>query len=353
MKRLLRRDFLRLGSAAACPWFLPRAVYAQTDGTDPVRKPELITPATQKAIDAGLSYLAKRQIRSGPSTGALANNGYGGGVAVTGLTGLAFMVSGDPPGQGPYGQHVNRCVDFLIRNTQDTGYCTAADGNDRMYGHGFATLCMAQAYGMSNRKDLRSAVEKAVGLIVETQNEQGGWRYMPRKQDADLSITICQVMALRAAADAGLSVPKATRDRAIRYVKSSQRRDGAFMYSAPSGHVTLALTAAGLVALYSSGIHEGGEIDLGLKWMMQFVPGGQAAVSHNYFYMHYYAVQAAWHAGGDKWNRWYPAIRNELLRKQTATDGSWHDPSIGTEYGTAMACIILQMPNNAVPIFAE
>ena len=56
-----------------------------------------------------------------------------------------------------------------------------------------------------------------------------------------------------------------------------------------------------------------------------------------------------WHAGGDHWPKWYPAIRDVLLRLQQ-DDGSWMDP-ICPEYGTAMACIILQMPNNYLPIF--
>ena len=40
---------------------------------------------------------------------------------------------------------------------------------------------------------------------------------------------------------------------------------------------------------------------------------------------------------------------DELLRRQ-ATPGFWAD-SISNEYGTAMALIILQMPNNYLPIF--
>ena len=69
-----------------------------------------------------------------------------------------------------------------------------------------------------------------------------------------------------------------------------------------------------------------------------------------YFYGHYYAVQAMWHAGDRYWRRWYPAIRDELISLQLA-DGSWNDVQVCPEYGTAMACIILQMPNNYLPIF--
>lgn len=55
------------------------------------------------------------------------------------------------------------------------------------------------------------------------------------------------------------------------------------------------------------------------------------------------------HAGGQRWQRWYPAIRDELCSRQKA-DGAWSD-SICDEYGTAMACLILQVPNDYLPIF--
>jgi hypothetical protein len=54
-------------------------------------------------------------------------------------------------------------------------------------------------------------------------------------------------------------------------------------------------------------------------------------------------------AGGERWERWYPAIRNVLIERQQA-DGSWADP-VSREYGTAMATIVLQMPDSSVPIF--
>ena len=57
-----------------------------------------------------------------------------------------------------------------------------------------------------------------------------------------------------------------------------------------------------------------------------------------------------WHAGGEYWQKWYPAIRDVLARASSRTTApGW--TSICPEYGTAMACIILQMPNNYLPIF--
>ncbi|HWA99264.1 MAG TPA: prenyltransferase/squalene oxidase repeat-containing protein, partial [Pirellulales bacterium] len=202
----------------------------------------------------------------------------------------------------------------------------------------------------SRRADVREKLAKAVKLIEDTQNSDGGWRYQPVRRDADISVTICQVMALRAARNAGLFVSHDTIDRCVRYVKRSQNADGGFMYMIQGGQSAFPRSAAGVVALYSAGIYEGPEIEKGLKYLMESLPrGGVFNRESHYFYGHYYAAQAMWHAGGDYWRRWYPAIRDELIARQRE-DGSWMD-SICQEYGTAMACIVLQLPNNYLPIF--
>ena len=104
-----------------------------------------------------------------------------------------------------------------------------------MYSHGFGTLFLAEAYGMTHRPEIREKLQKAVRLIIDTQNIEGGWRYQPVKHDADLSVTICQINALRAARNAGLFVPKETVDACIDYVKRSQNPDGGFRYMLSGG----------------------------------------------------------------------------------------------------------------------
>jgi hypothetical protein len=220
-----------------------------------------------------------------------------------------------------------------------------------MYGHGFATLFLAEIYGTTNKEEVRPALERAVKLIINTQNEEGGWRYDPKPKDADISVTVCQIMALRAARNAGIYVPKSTVDKTVDYVKQCQNPDGGFRYQLVGRPESLfPRSAAALVALYSAGIYEGREIERGLAYVMRHVPQGGFFRESHYFYGHYYAVQAAWHAGGEQWTRWYPGIRNELLLRQLP-DGSWPDHTACSEYGTAMACLVLQMPNNYLPIF--
>ena len=122
------------------------------------------------------------------------------------------------------------------------------------------------------------------------------------------------------------------------------------MYMIQGGPSAFPRTAAGVVALYSAGIYEGPEIERGLTYVMDYLPrGGATSREGHYFYGHYYAVQAMWHAGGEYWTKWFPAIRDELILRQQ-DNGSWAD-AICAEYGTAMASIILQMPNNYLPIF--
>lgn len=310
-------------------------------------KPNHYTPEAKQSALKGLRYLAQRQSDDGAF-----GVGYGQNVGVCGIAGLAFMSSGSTPGRGPFGVNINRCVDYLLSNTQENGFVAFRNANSHgpMYGHGFAALFLAEVYGMSPREDLRDKLTRAVKLIVDTQNDDGGWRYQPQKSDADLSVTICQVMALRAAKNSGIFVPKETIDKCIDYVKRSQNADGGFMYTLDGGASEFPRSAAGVVALYSAGIYKGTEIENGLAYLNKFLPkAGFSPQEAHFFYGHYYGAQAMWHAGDEHWHAWYPGIRDRLIARQSQ-DGSWIS-SISKEYGTAMAAIILQMPNDCLPIF--
>ncbi len=323
-----------------CPAAAEEPLFSQAD---------LITPPSDDVIKRGLAYLAERQLEDG----SFGTSGNGRNVAVVGLAGMAFLASGSTPGRGEFGQHIDRCIDFLLEHTSDSGLIAAPEGAVRgpMYGHGFAALFLCEVHGMADRPALRDSLSRATELIVASQNRDGGWRYEPRPQDADVSVTACQVMALRAARNAGIAVPRETVDRSIEYVKKCQNADGGFRYMLDQGppESGFARTAAGIVALYNAGLYDGPEIAAGLEYLVKYSPGEKLPQSEAYyFYGHYYATQAMWHAGGEQWRAWFPAIRDQLTARQRE-DGSWID-SVSPEYGTAMACIILQTPNNYLPI---
>jgi hypothetical protein len=313
---------------------------------------EMMTPATDEAIKNGLAWLAGSQ----NSDGSYGNGAYRGNIAVTSLAGLAFMSSGSSPGRGPYGPQIDKALAYVMQNTSRSGFIAvhASSTHGPMYSHGFGTLFLAEAYGMTHRPEIREKLQKAVRLIIDSQNLEGGWRYQPVRNDADLSVTICQINALRAARNAGLFIPKETVEACIRYVKRSQNPDGGFRYMLQAGATSeFPRSAAGVVALQSAGEYDSKEVRDGIAYLRQFINmarSQQGRRNNHYFYGQYYAAQAMWLEGGEPWAEWYPAIRTELLRRQSAL-GYWNDPSVCNEYGTAMALIILQIPNDYLPIF--
>ncbi len=315
-----------------------------------------ITPELDAAVARGLAALSRLQ----NADGSFGDNRWGRSVAITAIASLAFMADGNLPGRGPYAEQVERGLKFVLANCAENGLVAAEAANGPMYGHGFATLFLGEVYGMTPpgteldselSSRLHEALVKAVRLIQATQNEEGGWRYNPVPYDADVSVTICQVMALRSARNAGIEVPKETVDRAVEYVKRCQNPDGGFRYQTQTGPSLWPRSAAGVATLFYAGIYQDKAIDDGLGYVRaSAMPGLASRQTAHYFYGHYYGVQAMYLAGGEWWATWWPAIRRELLSEQRA-DGRWDDPSVGDAYGTAMALIILQMPKRYLPIF--
>jgi hypothetical protein len=333
----------------------------------------MVTDGCESAVQRGLEHLARCQSGEGWwGTGAYTAN-----VAVTSLGALAMMAGGSQPGRGKYGENVRRALRWVLARGSgpragmgmqypDGFLFNSGHGGQQgpMYSHGFGTLFLGELCGMlpdqAEGDKVRQALSKAVGIIIKSQNHQGGWRYNPQPFDADISVTVCQIMALRSARNAGVFVPVSTVKRCIDYVKNSQGGDGSFVYQLNNGRGFpggmgggFARTAAGLSALYSAGIYSGDAIQRGLDYLSRNRPqrfARQAADMH-YFYGHYYAVQVMWTAGGQYWADWFPYIRDELIAHQNG-DGSWSD-MLCSQYGTAMACIILQVPNNYLPILQK
>lgn len=315
-----------------------------------------MTPELTASIERGLAYLVQQQNEDG----SFGDGNYAQNVAITSLACIALMGDGNLPGRGRYAQQVERGLRQVLEKASDSGLIAGETATGPMYGHGFATLFLGEIYGMTQgggetaeSRRLHEAVVKAVRLIEQTQNPEGGWRYNPVPHDADVSVTICQVMGLRAARNAGIEVSKDVIDKAVRYVRQAQNGDGGFRYQLDMGPSAWPRSAAGVATLYYAGIYKDLSIDRGLDYLkFSAMPGQVAASRAHYFYGHYYAVQAMYLAGGEHWAAWWPAIRAELMMTQRE-DGSWEDRSVGSTYATAMSLIILQMPKRYLPIFQK
>ncbi len=292
------------------------------------------------AVQRGLAFLAARQHDDG-SYGA---DVYQGHVAVTAFVSRAMMASGSTPGQGPYGERLSKSLAYLLGRVQQDGLITSKDAKEPapMYGHAFALMFLAECQKAAPKDEIKDKIDRAVKLIVRSQNKEGGWRYLPKPGDADLSVTVTQLMALAAARDSGIDVPKEVIERAIDYVKKSQNADGGFRYLLQGGTSGFARSAAAMTALGRADAAWGREeVRKAYVYLAKFPAAatlGQPEVF--YFYGHYYAAQVMSHVDKAEWERWLAPVRDRLLEQQ-GKDGSWPDAA-SVDLGTAMACLTLQ-----------
>jgi Prenyltransferase and squalene oxidase repeat len=272
-----------------------------------------------EAIRKGLALLVSRQ----NPDGSFLSNDWGRDAGVCALVGLALLSRGVRSGFGAPGKCLQLIGNYLSEHAQESGMVVVAGSpsHGQMYGHGFATLFLSELYGTT-----------------------------PRPYEADLSVTVCQVMALRAARNAGIGVAKETIDKAVDYIRRSQNADGGYMYQLTGGASRFPLTAAAVVALYNAGIYEGEEIDSAIAYLQANLSANSSLERNSFFYYaHYYSAQAFWLRGGPAWDQWYGRLRKILLSLRNA-QGGWFDYN-SIEYGTAMSCLILNMPRTVLPIF--
>jgi hypothetical protein len=340
-----------------------------------------VTPEQVEAVERGLAWLAAHQSADGSwvaRIGYKLNNGFKftsddrGHLGVTALACMAFLAGGHLPGRGEYGPVVERGLNFVLSCVQDDGYISHA--GSRMYDHAFATLFLAEICGMTHREDVKKKLQRSVDYIVTSQNAEGGWRYEPHASDSDMSIVVCQVIALRAARNIGIRVPKATVERAARYVvDSAVTKDesgfnghqafggygneiGTFHYQKDVySRSSFPLTAAGVTALHGLGIYSDELIRKGLDYLssnLRSFNRDHEDTGHYYFwYGHYYALQAMYTAGSPYWEPYFEELRRTLFKMQRS-DGAWpNEMGPGPAFGTAVAVLMLEIPYRFLPIF--
>ncbi len=317
-----------------------------------------VDPETDAIIKSSLKFLASRQSPGGSWS---AGNNYM--AAITGYCVIAFMASGQLPGEGEYGQTCARGVNFLLDCVRPDGYIAAPTGESNMYNHGIATIALGEVYGQTRDPGLRSKLQRAVKLIVACQNQQGGWRYQPRIADADISVTVLQVVALRVARNSGIDVPQETIDRAVDFVKScNDDATGGFGYQPQSRRAPgFARTAAAIYSLQVCGLYDDPMVKRGSDYLIDQMARFQGRGREQYFtYGSFYAAPAQYMIGGDTWANWYDHIKSILLAPNvlnTTPDGSnyWKPldgaGGVNEVYATAVYTTILAMPYGYLPLY--
>ncbi len=326
---------------------LPLNAQTKVSGVD---APELTAKASQ-AIDKGLKYLLTTQKKDG----SWDEDGQGGReIGITSLAMMAYMSKAHFPGSGTYGKELDRAKDFLLKyaKARTDGYLGTT-----MYEHGLATLALSEIWGMTrDAKDddaIQKVLEKAVDVIVRSQNRGGGWRYQPQSDGGeDTSCTQTVFHALASARQAGIMVPQRTITKVGKFLKRAQnKQDGGFTYtSRGSGNSSFACSAGGIYSAQLAGLRDSEMVASGLRYMKKQFPAVITGGSGHYYYAHYYAIQAMVQAGDDYYMEWYPVIRDALISKQKE-NGAWIAGRHGGVHSTPMAIIILATPHRYIPIY--
>ena len=307
----------------------------------------------EASVKRGLDYLVWAQDRR---SGAFRGTGYGSyPTAMTALAGMALLGSGSTPTRGRYWRAVRGAAGFLMDQTQPDGLITAVgEESITMHGHGFATMFLAQVYGMEEeprtQRKLHRILTKAVALIHRAQSAAGGWNYTPDSRSDEGSVTVTQIQALRACRNVGISVSKRVIDRAVGYIRRSAGADGGIAYSLRSrGAGRPAISAAAVAVLYNAGRYDDPVAEKALAFAVRNLPINGSGNRHHY-YSQLYLSQALYQKGDRRWDEYYRKMTKFLLRAQRK-DGSWQGDDAGTVYGTAIALTIMQLPYALVPIY--
>jgi hypothetical protein len=332
--------FLTLITTFICP----RPSFAQTKGEQRVAVARL-SPEVRSAITRGLEYLAGRQNDDG-SWGDTRNP-----VAETSLTLMAFMLKGYVPGRGSYGIKMENGLVYLInKGRSQRGFLGTPQNHAGMYEHGLAILALSEAWGQSKNRHIRSTLRRAVDITLRAQNREGGWRYNPQPRDADLSMTVMQLVALNSAKESGIAIPDTTMQKAAEYViKCQDGTSGGFKYMPGGGEPGFARTAAGVMSLIMCGHRRHPATQRGLAFLKAYPEQKFAQNFPRFHYSHYYAIQSMYQSGEADFQAWYPKISETILAKQRS-DGSWHGAH-GQAYGTSISILVLGVPYRYLPIY--
>ncbi|MBS0201510.1 MAG: terpene cyclase/mutase family protein [Planctomycetes bacterium] len=318
-------------------------------------------PAEREVDDAIVRALRYLSLQQQPSGGWNVDAFGGEATSATSLAVMSFLGAGHTPGEGPYGESINRGVQFVIDHQDANGMLIHRHGHGPMYDHGISTLMLAEASGMVPERQAaatRKALEQAIRLILASQmvakppDQRGGWRYTPNTTESDLSVTGWQLMALRAAKDIGCDVPAENIDLAIDYVKRCTPRDGRGFGYQPRNGATPVLTGTGLLALQVCGEEESIEV----QRAAEFLQTRPLRFRDSWFnYGVYYTTIAMYKRGGDDWKRARPQLFQELLNHQLP-DGSWqsgnqNEANFGRTYCTAMSVLALTVEYEYLPIY--
>ncbi len=313
------------------------------------RTGEVIPRDVREMYDRGVRYLVQSQSDSGQWESA-SHQGAGG----TAMAVMAMLASGEDPNYGLYAGTIRRGLQALLRmQPADTGYFPTS-----MYHHGFAMLCLAEAYGAVDDRQWRGEELRPLGqalelsvraaLTAQAGNEFGAWRYSPTSKDADTSVSGAVLMGLLAARNAGIEVPDKDIDRAIAYFNSMTSDGGQVGYSGGMGGFGDSLARSSIACLVLAVARRKDMPKYSAT--LQYLVGNLEQQPRSWpEYARYYQSQALFQGDVDAWRRWNDRLIEQLKQVQLG-DGRFKG-QLGPVEDTSLSLLALALNFRFLPIY--
>ncbi|MDZ4818226.1 MAG: hypothetical protein SGJ20_04550 [Planctomycetota bacterium] len=313
-----------------------------------------ITPAARKSIDKGMKWLISA-IRSDGMVGP--DIGQPPDLACTAIVGMALLSEGNTPTCGPHHRQLRKVLNAVLDKVE-----ALPDNDDpsrppalvrRKIGRNadlfLANLFLSQALGESDvaEPDVRRAILKLSGIICRSQGKDGTWG---NEAWAPVLGTVLGWECLRGSSASGIPVEGSARraGEALRAKLKETTDNRADWMQDFYKH------ASSVRVLYSMKYQDDPIFKECVKRILKFAeedhrPFEQAGGEE---YLAFYLVtECLLKEPQPSWERWYPTVRNKIVRVQNA-DGSWmgHHCITDRTFCTAAALLTLQAPNFYLPV---
>ncbi len=384
------------------------------------------TDASEQAVEMGLAWLAKHQLPDGgwsfdltasddngrpgscqgrcensrATSGGVRSNLYPSRTAATGIALLPFLGAGyDHQKPGVYQETVASGLEYLKYHAVVTDYgIDFREEGERygMYTQSIVVLTICEAYELTGDPELKRLASEGLRLIVESQREDGGWRYEAvcdhnffASIPGDTSVSGWQMLALKSGVSAGFDFPAELFYKVGYFLDSvGVENNSLYRYQARTREGVEKMwgtTSVGiLMREYLGWGPDRREIKKGVnhladwfeesysRWKLakrgreETKEGDPIFDMEGRFYYNlyfaYYASLALHHHGGKIWHRTFAATREFLIESQNAGSvepheaGSWlfNDSYMndgGRLLNTALSVLILETPYRYLPMY--
>ena len=349
-----KRRKLLLGAPAL---FIPSALLRSDEEAPLVAEKKPVTEITEEsriAVGKGNKWLRRAFNRDG-SFGI--DIGQPPDIGCTAVVGLSLLAQGNTLLEGPHSAmlkdmtgYLLRCIDAMPSDDITSAMNTQLQRKIGRHAHSFfAATFLAQVLGQGwADEQIRPALGKLLATIAKMQTPNGSWA---GEAWAPVLGQVMGWISLRAGNNAGYKVEGSAIKVADYLVKLMEKnigdRGGGWM-------MTLYKNATGVRVLHTMGRDKEKIAKDALQGVFQLVTRDMQAFTNaggeEYLAFHL-ITETLLQRGGDEWGRWFPVVRDKMIKTQNA-DGSWTGKHCITSrvFCTAAAILVLSAPNRYLPI---